>query len=79
VTERLDFGSHYATTLRHWRQKFLANWSTIEGTQFDSAFKRMWEFYLGYCEAGFAAGYLGVSQFSLSRSRIAGGDAARRC
>ena len=27
----------------------------------------MWEFYLAYCEAGFTAGYLGVSQFSLSR------------
>ena len=66
ATERLDFGSHYATTLRHWRQRFLSNWSTIAGTQFDPIFKRMWEFYLAYCEAGFTAGYLGVSQFSLS-------------
>ena len=68
ATQRLDFGSHYATTLRHWRQRFLTNWATIAGGQFDSVFKRMWEFYLAYCEAGFAAGYLGVSQFSLSRS-----------
>ncbi|HZX55983.1 MAG TPA: cyclopropane-fatty-acyl-phospholipid synthase family protein [Ilumatobacteraceae bacterium] len=76
ITERLDFGSHYATTLRHWRERFLANWSTIEGTQFDPVFKRMWEFYLAYCEAGFAAGYLGVSQFSLSRSRPSGSGTA---
>ena len=68
VTERHDFGSHYATTLRLWRQRFLTNWSTVAGHQFDSVFKRMWEFYLAYCEAGFLAGYLGVSQFSLTRS-----------
>jgi len=67
VNGRLDFGSDYATTLRHWRQRFLANWSTIAGDRFDSVFRRMWEFYLAYCEAGFAAGYLGVSQFALSR------------
>ena len=38
VTERLDFGLHYATTLRQWRQRFLTNWSTIAGRQFDSVF-----------------------------------------
>ncbi|MEP7112099.1 MAG: cyclopropane-fatty-acyl-phospholipid synthase family protein [Ilumatobacteraceae bacterium] len=68
VADRLDFGSDYATTLRYWRQRFLTNWSTIAGNQFDSVFRRMWEFYLAYCEAGFAVGYLGVSQFSISRS-----------
>ena len=67
VSERHDFGPQYATTLMCWRQTFLANWSTIEGDHFDSVFRRMWEFYLAYCEAGFSAGYLGVSQFSLTR------------
>jgi cyclopropane-fatty-acyl-phospholipid synthase len=67
VVDRLDFGRHYATTLRCWREAFLANWETIAGGRFDSVFRRMWEFYLAYCEAGFAAGYLGVSQFTLSR------------
>jgi cyclopropane-fatty-acyl-phospholipid synthase len=67
VSEREDFGRHYATTLRCWRETFLTNWSTIDETQFDAVFKRMWEFYLAYCEAGFSAGYLDVSQFTLSR------------
>ena len=68
VSERHDFGLQYATTLRCWRHTFLANWSTVDGDRFDSVFKRMWEFYLAYCEAGFSAGYLGVSQFSLARA-----------
>ncbi len=67
VAERHDFGPHYATTLRWWRETFLANWSMINGGTFDSVFKRMWEFYLAYCEAGFSSGYLGVSQFTLAR------------
>ena len=67
VTERLDFGQHYATTLRCWRETFLANWPTIAGPRFDGVFRRMWEFYLAYCEAGFRARYLGVSQFALAR------------
>jgi cyclopropane-fatty-acyl-phospholipid synthase len=67
VSERHDFGQHYATTLGCWRETFLANWGAIDGDRFDAEFKRMWEFYLAYCEAGFRCGYLGVSQFSLSR------------
>ncbi len=68
VAERHDFGPHYATTLRCWRAQFLANWPVIESARFDPVFKRMWEFYLAYSEAGFRSGYLGVSQFALSRS-----------
>ena len=34
---------------------------------FDETFRRMWEFYLAYCEAGFRTGYLGVSQLQLTR------------
>ena len=67
IGTRRDFGPHYATTLRCWRNAFLANWPTIAGERFDAVFRRMWEFYLAYCEAGFRAGYLGVSQFSISR------------
>ena len=50
-----------------WRERFLANWDRLEGS-FDETFKRMWEFYLAYCEAGFRAGYLGVSQLGLART-----------
>ncbi|MGA9745839.1 MAG: cyclopropane-fatty-acyl-phospholipid synthase family protein [Nocardioides sp.] len=66
--DRTDsMGQHYAHTLRLWRAKFLANWSQVEALGFDERFKRMWEFYLGYCEAGFRTGYLEVAQLRLTR------------
>jgi cyclopropane-fatty-acyl-phospholipid synthase len=67
IVERRDLGPHYARTLALWRSRFLANWNRLEGS-FDETFRRMWEFYLAYCEAGFRAGYLGVSQLGLTRS-----------
>ena len=45
--------------------------TTLEGS-FDDTFRRMWEFYLAYCEAGFRVGYLGVSQLGLARHPFAG-------
>lgn len=66
IVERRDLGPHYARTLALWRQRFLANWGRLEGA-FDETFRRMWEFYLAYCEAGFRVGYLGVSQLGLAR------------
>ncbi|MGZ4550639.1 MAG: class I SAM-dependent methyltransferase [Blastococcus sp.] len=71
IVERRDLGPHYAHTLALWRQNFLANWGRLEGS-FDDTFRRMWEFYLAYCEAGFRVGYLGVSQLGLARSPFAG-------
>ncbi len=68
IVNRRDFGPDYATTLQCWRNRFLTNWRTIAGHGFDDIFRRMWEFYLAYCEAGFRAGYLGVSQFALERT-----------
>jgi cyclopropane-fatty-acyl-phospholipid synthase len=67
IVERRDLGPHYAHTLALWREKFLADWASLEGS-FDDTFRRMWEFYLAYCEAGFRSGYLGVSQLGLARS-----------
>lgn len=67
IVERRDFGLDYARTLHEWRETFLSNWAQIEKSGFDRTFKRMWEFYLGYCEAGFRSRYLGVSQFSFAR------------
>jgi cyclopropane-fatty-acyl-phospholipid synthase len=66
IVERRDLGPHYARTLALWRERFLANWSRLEGS-FDETFRRMWEFYLAYCEAGFRVGYIGVSQLGLAR------------
>ncbi len=67
VIERRELGWHYAETLRQWRGRFLGNWEHISGLGFDETFRRMWEFYLAYCEAGFRTGYLGVSQLALAR------------
>jgi cyclopropane-fatty-acyl-phospholipid synthase len=70
IVERRDLGPHYAHTLALWRENFLASWGRLEGS-FDETFRRMWEFYLAYCEAGFRSGYLGVSQLGLARSPFA--------
>ena len=40
----------------------------VPGLGFDEVFRRMWHFYLGYSEAGFASGYLDVSQLTLART-----------
>ena len=69
VAGRHDFGTHYAETLRIWRDRFLARRAEVAalGEQFDEVFFRMWLFYLCYAEAGFRAGYLNVSQLILER------------
>lgn len=65
---RIDqMGQHYAHTLRLWREQFLANWEGVQGLGFDEVFRRMWEFYLAYCEAGFRTGYLQVAQITIQR------------
>ena len=66
--DRVDaMGRHYAHTLRLWREKFTAGWSQVAALGFDERFRRMWEFYLAYCEAGFRTGYLEVAQLRLVR------------
>ena len=67
LVERRELGPHYARTLEQWRERFVANWDQLQGA-FDETFRRMWEFYLAYCEAGFRTGYLGVSQLGLART-----------
>lgn len=65
--ETFAFGRHYAETLRRWRASFTDAWGSIASEQFDERFRRMWEFYLAYCEAGFRTGYLDVAQLTLRR------------
>jgi cyclopropane-fatty-acyl-phospholipid synthase len=67
VTQQRELGPHYARTLHLWRDRFIRNWPQIHGQGFDETFRRMWEFYLAYCEAGFRSGYLGVSQLQMIR------------
>ena len=48
-----DMTPHYATTLRHWKQRFLSRLDDVRGLGFDERLIRLWNFYLSYCEAGF--------------------------
>jgi cyclopropane-fatty-acyl-phospholipid synthase len=64
------FGPHYAETLRRWRRTFAARWPEIQPHGFDETFRRMWEFYLAYSEAGFASGYLDVCHLQLARGPL---------
>jgi cyclopropane-fatty-acyl-phospholipid synthase len=68
VQESVEIGSHYAPTLRAWRKRFLANAEQVRGLGFSAEFVRMWEFYLAYCEAGFATRALGNVQLLLARA-----------
>jgi cyclopropane-fatty-acyl-phospholipid synthase len=67
VQDRLDFGADYAETLRRWRAAFNARPAEVAALGFDRIFARTWNFYLAYCEAGFAAGYLDVCQLILGK------------
>lgn len=61
VRERI-FAQDYARTLADWRERFWQSWEKIVPLGFDERFKKLWEFYLYYCEAGFRAEYIDVRQ-----------------
>ena len=63
-----SFGASYVRTLAEWRRRFLERWPDIEALGFDLRFKRMWEYYLSYCEVGFAAGAVDVNLLKLAPS-----------
>ena len=50
-----------------WRESFNAHWDAIHAQGFDETFRRMWEYYLAYCEAGFGVGYIDVFQLQMAR------------
>ena len=60
-----SYGSHYSSTLKIWRDEFLKKWEEISKHGFDNKFKRMWHFYLSYCEAGFKSKNIDLIQFSM--------------
>ena len=62
------FGMDYAMTLVHWRDRFRAAWPQLTPLGFDERFRRLWEYYLAYCEAGFRAGTIDVRQMVFARS-----------
>jgi len=49
-----DIGPHYATTLARWRENFLGNAPRVRALGYPDTFIRMWQYYLSYCEGGFA-------------------------
>jgi cyclopropane-fatty-acyl-phospholipid synthase len=69
VLARHAFGIDYARTLAQWHRNFDATWPEVAAQGFDERFRRLWRFYLAYCEAGFRAGATDVYQFLLEKPR----------
>jgi len=61
IRERI-FGQDYARTLATWRDNFRQAWPNLKPLGFDERFRRLWEYYLAYCEAGFLSGNIDVRQ-----------------
>jgi cyclopropane-fatty-acyl-phospholipid synthase len=64
------FGQSYARTLACWNDAFQRHWSEIAELGFDAQFKRMWEYYLSYCAAGFRTGLIDVGHFKLEKAAM---------
>ena len=62
-----SYGDHYSNTLSIWRDEFFNKWDQISSQGFDNTFKRMWNFYLSYCEAGFKSKNIDLIQFALQK------------
>ncbi|MFP8966929.1 class I SAM-dependent methyltransferase [Pokkaliibacter sp. CJK22405] len=67
LVEQRSFGRDYARTLNRWHQAFNSQWSSIEAQGFDERFRRLWNYYLCYCEAGFNAGSIDVRFYIIER------------
>jgi cyclopropane-fatty-acyl-phospholipid synthase len=67
IGERI-FGQDYAKTLVVWRERFRAAWPSLVPLGFDERFRRLWEYYLAYCEAGFLSGNIDVRQMAFAKS-----------
>src|SRR5665213_3589360 len=67
IRERI-FGQDYAKTLAIWRSNFRAAWPNLLPSGFDDRFRRLWEYYLAYCEAGFLSGNIDVRQLVFAKS-----------
>jgi cyclopropane-fatty-acyl-phospholipid synthase len=63
------FGDSYAATLGEWQRRFQLAWPRLRAQGFDEAFRRKWEYYLAYCEAGFRAGSIDVGLYEVSHAK----------
>jgi cyclopropane-fatty-acyl-phospholipid synthase len=68
IRERI-FGQDYAKTLATWRNNFRTAWPNLTPLGFDERFRRLWEYYLAYCEAGFLSGNIDVRQVVFAKPR----------
>jgi cyclopropane-fatty-acyl-phospholipid synthase len=62
-----DLSDHYVRTLHAWRERFLASAQRVVELGYTERFRRMWDFYLAYCEGGFAERAVGVCQLVLEK------------
>lgn len=62
------FGMHYARTLAAWRERFFQNLEQVRSLGFDERFRRMWDFYLAWCEGGFRERYINVAQILFAKN-----------
>ena len=62
------FGHSYARTLAEWRRRFHSGWPQIAALGFDDRFRRLWDYYLSYCEAGFLEGVIDVGIYCLEHA-----------
>ena len=60
-----SYGNHYSRTLSRWRKNFISSWEQISKQGFDNSFKKIWDFYFSYCEAGFNSKNIDLIQFSV--------------
>ncbi|SMX23911.1 Cyclopropane-fatty-acyl-phospholipid synthase [Boseongicola aestuarii] len=68
VLQSIEFGESYSQTLRRWHETFNARWDEIKTLRgFDDRFRRMWNFYLTSCAAGFHAGSIDVTQITVTK------------
>lgn len=67
LTHYQAFGQDYARTCQLWREKFDITWQQIAQLGFDEKFRRVWRYYLAYCEAGFAEGTVDVCHIAFSK------------
>ncbi|MCI5045228.1 MAG: cyclopropane-fatty-acyl-phospholipid synthase family protein [Aquisalinus sp.] len=68
LSSTLSFGQDYARTLSSWHDSFLNAWQDLQPMGFDQHFKKLWQFYLAYCEAGFRAETTDVKQVTLVKA-----------
>ena len=67
LSEYRSFSNSYVKTLKEWNEKFQNSWFEISQQGFSDRFKRMWEYYFSYCQAGFISGSTDVSQFIIKK------------